>query len=100
MSVLPPDAQSSLNALLENLISANNDSRTEAEKVLNEAWIAGGDTKQAYLLVGLAEQSVMASSPTVCCKTFEWSEDTTFYLLLVLTFNSSFVLLLPFFSDE
>ena len=65
MSVLPPDALSSLNALLENLISSNNDARTEAEKTLNESWILGGETQRSLLLVGLADQSVLAATPTV-----------------------------------
>jgi hypothetical protein len=65
MSVLPADVLSSLSSLLENLISSNNDARTLAEKELNDTWITGGEAQRSYLLVGLAEQSVLAANPTV-----------------------------------
>lgn len=65
MSVLPADVLSSLSLLLENLISPNNDTRTLAEKELNDTWITGGETQRSYLLVGLSEQSVLATHPTV-----------------------------------
>lgn len=76
MSVLPPDALNSLNALLESLISSDNDTRTEAEKTLNDSWILGSETQRSLLLVGLAEQSVMSSTPTVC----EQESSTSRYL--------------------
>lgn len=65
MSVLPPDALNSLNALLESLISSDNDARTAAENTLNQDWILGGETRRSLLLVGLAEQSVLAATSTV-----------------------------------
>lgn len=65
MSVLPPEALSSLNELLENLISSVNETRTAAENTLNDSWILGGETQRSLLLVGLAEQSVHAATSTV-----------------------------------
>lgn len=65
MSVLPEEALTSLNALLENLISSVNEIRSQAEKSLNENWISGGEERRSLLLVGLAEQSCMAQNSTV-----------------------------------
>ncbi|CDO55226.1 similar to Saccharomyces cerevisiae YMR308C PSE1 Karyopherin/importin that interacts with the nuclear pore complex [Geotrichum candidum] len=96
MSVLPADVLSSLSLLLENLISPNNDTRTLAEKELNDTWITGGETQRSYLLVGLSEQSVLATHPTtrsfaavlfrrVAIRSPENSDDVTNRILDVLS---------------
>jgi len=62
MSSLPPEAVSALHQLLSHLTAADNESRSTAEKSLNEEWILRGQERQEMLLVGLAEQSVAGES--------------------------------------
>ncbi|KAK7202624.1 armadillo-type protein [Myxozyma melibiosi] len=62
MSSLPPEASTALITLLASLTSADNAVRSNAETSLNEEWIA---QRFEILMVGLAEQTVVASEPSV-----------------------------------
>lgn len=63
MSTIPPEATSALLNLLSNLGSADNNVRSAAETSLNDEWIA---QRFELLMVGLSEQTVVATDQTVC----------------------------------
>jgi hypothetical protein len=70
-SSLPPNVTAELGQLLSSLTSPDNNIRSVAEKSLNDDWISGEKEKQEVLLVGLAEQAVLADNNTVSCETKE-----------------------------
>lgn len=77
MSLLPQETKLALTAMLNNLMSPDNEVRSQAEVLLNEHWIAGGENQLSQLLVGLAEASLSDDNGTVCF---------LFYLLFILFF--------------
>lgn len=64
-SSLPSNVTVELGQLLSSLTSPDNNIRSVAEKSLNDDWIGGEKEKQEVLLVGLAEQAVLADNNTV-----------------------------------
>ncbi|KAI5960216.1 PSE1 [Candida pseudojiufengensis] len=63
MSVLPPDVNSALTHLLENLLSSTTTSRINAEKSLDQDWSSKQNAE--LLLIFLAEQAVNGSNDTI-----------------------------------
>ena len=62
MSLLPSEVHSALVDVLNNLSSADNTARTQAEEQLNNEWFI---KQPDVLLMGLVEQIQMSQEPTV-----------------------------------
>lgn len=62
MSLLPAEVSAQLAQLLQELQSADNNVRSQAEEVLQSQWTS---QRPEWLLMGLAEQIATSTNPTV-----------------------------------
>lgn len=63
MSLLPAEVNAQLAQLLQQLQSADNNVRSQAEDVLQNQWTS---QRPEWLLMGLAEQIATSTSSSVC----------------------------------
>jgi hypothetical protein len=63
MSLLPAEVSAQLVQLLQQLQSADNNVRSQAEDVLQNQWTS---QRPDWLLMGLAEQIATSANPSVC----------------------------------